>query len=329
MTNPVLKYLGNNHFLTTLIVLAVLWLAVELKELLIIIFISYIIMAALFPFSDFLTRKHIPKVLSVLILYLIIITVLVLLIFPLVPFTISQIQLLFNSFPKYIDQVAKIPNLRIDQSSVNNFFKTDINLIGTNALNITGSIFSGIFSVFTVLIISFYLMLEKETLTKQLITLFPKKYQENALTTITQIDSKIGLWLRAQLVFSFAIGVITWGGLAILGLPFALPLGLITGLMEIIPIIGVIISAALAVIVALTISPGLAVSVIVFYLLLQVIKNNIAFPRIMQKAVGLNPIVIILGILIATKFLGIIGALIAIPLITVILIIIKSLKPSY
>src|SRR3989338_7675356 len=176
MSNPVVKYLINNHFLAALIVIALFWLAAELSGILIIIFISYIIMAALTPFSDFLIKKRIPRIFSVLIPYFLTIAILVLLIFQLVPFFVSQVQLLFSNFPKYINQVAKIFNLNIDVSNINNVFESDINAIGKNALSVTGKIFSGVFSILTVLVISFYLMLEREMLKKQFIALWPKKY---------------------------------------------------------------------------------------------------------------------------------------------------------
>ena len=328
MKNPIINYLIHNQFLTTLIVLALFWLAFELSGILIIIFVSYIIMAALTPFSDFLTKKRVPRIFSVLIPYVLTIAILVLLIFPLVPFFVSQIQLLFSNFPKYINQIAKTFNLNIDASSVNNVFQSDINAIGKNALSVTGKIFSGVFSILTVLVISFYLMLEREILKRQFIALWPKKYQENALRTITQVENKIGLWLRGQLILSFTIGFCTWIGLTLLGLPFALPLALLAGILEIVPTIGPIISAVPAIIVALTISPGVAISVVVFYILLQMLENNILVPKIMQKAVGLNPIVIIIGVLIGSKFLGILGALLAVPFIAMTLIVIKSFKTS-
>lgn len=328
MSNPIVKYLINNHFLAAIIIIALFWLAIELSGILIIIFISFIIMAALSPFSDFLTRKRIPRILSVIIPYTITIAILVLLIFPLIPFFISQIELLFVNFPKYVGQVARTFNLNIDVSNVKNVFESDLGSLSKNALSVTGKIFSGFFSTLTVLVISFYLMLQREMLKKQLIALWPKKYQDQALKTMVQIENKIGWWLQGQLVLSFTIGFFTWLGLTILGLPFALSLGLLAGILEIVPTIGPIVSAIPAIIVALTISPGLAISVVIFYILLQALENHILVPKIMQKAVGLNPIVVIIGVLIGSKFLGILGALLAVPFIAMVIILAKSFKPS-
>lgn len=328
MTNPIIKYLINNHFLFTLVIIGLLWLASQLSGILIIVFISYIIMATLSPFSDFLIRKHFPIILSILIPYIIAIAILILLIFPLVPFFISQIQLLLNNLPMYTDQITRMFNLHIDASNIKNVLESDFNAIGKNALSVTGKIFSGVFSVLTVFVISFYLMLERNMLKKQFVSLLSIKHQDKALKTIAQIESKIGLWLRGQVILSFSIGIFTWIGLTAFHLPFALPLALMAGILEIVPTIGPIVSAIPAIIVALTISPGLAVSIALFYILLQMVENNILVPKIMEKAVGLNPIIIIIGVLIGSKFLGIVGALLAVPFIAMVLIIIKSFKPS-
>ena len=328
MKNPITDYLIHNQFLTTLIVLALIWLAIELSGILIIIFVSYIIMAALSPFSDFLTKKRFPRILSVLIPYALAIAVLVLLIFPLVPFFVSQIQLLFSNFPTYINQVSKIFNLNINVSNVNNVFESDIDAVAKNALSFTGKIFTGAFSVLSVLVIGFYLMLERHMLKDQVVILFPQKYQKKIREIMVQIETKLGLWLRGQLVLSFTIGFVTWLGLTLLGLPFALPLGLLAGMLEIVPTIGPIIASVPAIIVALTISPQIALVVTGFYIVIQMIENNVLVPKIMEKAVGLSPIVVIIGVLIGSKFLGILGALLAVPFIAMVLIIVRSFKTS-
>jgi len=328
MRNPILNYLIHNQFLTTLIIIALLWLSIELSGVLIIVFISYIIMAALSPFSDFLTKKRFPRILSVLIPYALAIAVLVLLIFPLVPFFVSQIQLLFSNFPTYINQVSKIFNLNINVSNVNNVFESDIDAVAKNALSFTGKIFTGAFSVLSVLVIGFYLMLERHMLKDQVVILFPQKYQKKIREIMVQIETKLGLWLRGQLVLSFTIGFVTWLGLTLLGLPFALPLGLLAGMLEIVPTIGPIIASVPAIIVALTISPQIALVVAAFYIVIQMIENNVLVPKIMEKAVGLSPIVVIIGVLIGSKFLGILGALLAVPFIAMVLIIVRSFKTS-
>lgn len=285
-------------------------------------------MAALTPFSDFLIRKRIPRIFSVIIPYILTIAILVLLIFPLVPFFTLQVQQFFKTLPNYVDQTAKLLNIDIKATNTNSILTSDLESLGKNALSVTGKIFTGIFSVFTVFVISFYLMLGRDRLKKEAVSLLPNRYQKRGLETITQVEKKLGAWFRGQIVLSFTIGIVTWIGLTVLGIPFSLPLALLAGILEIVPTIGPIISAIPTVIVALSISPTLAISVVVFYIVLQMLENNILVPKIMEKAVGLNPIVVIIGVLIGGNFLGILGALLAVPFIAMSLIVIKSFKTS-
>ncbi|MDP2637791.1 MAG: AI-2E family transporter [Candidatus Levybacteria bacterium] len=328
MRNPIVNYIINNHFLATVIILSFVWLAIQLSGILIIIFISYIIMAALSPFSDYLTQKRIPRIIAIIIPYVVTIAVLVLLIFPLIPFFTSQIQQFIKTLPEYVDRTTRLLNVRIDANNINQIITSDFEAIGKNALNVTGKIFSGVFSFFAMFVISFYLMLGRERLRKEASMLIPEKYRKKGLETITQIEKKLGAWFRGQIVLSFVVGFAVWIALTVLSLPFALPLALLAGILEIVPTIGPIIAAIPAVLIAFTISPTIAISVIVVYIIIQMLENNILVPKIMEKAVGLSPIIVIIGVLVGSQFLGILGALLAVPFIAMCIIIFKSFKSS-
>ncbi|MBI2420934.1 MAG: AI-2E family transporter, partial [Candidatus Levybacteria bacterium] len=135
-----------------------------------------------------------------------------------------------------------------------------------------------------------------------------------------------GAWLRGQVFLSFVIGFITWISLTVVGIEYALPLALLAGMLEVIPTLGPIIAAVPAVIVAFAVSPATAALVTVVYVIIQLAENNILVPKIMQKAVGLNPVAIIVAILIGGKVLGILGALLSIPFLSVLIIVYKQLR---
>jgi predicted PurR-regulated permease PerM len=109
---------------------------------------------------------------------------------------------------------------------------------------------------------------------------------------------------------------------------YALPLALLAGFLEIIPTIGPILSAVPAVIVALTVSPTMALVVIGIYLVIQLAENNLVVPKIMQHAVGLNPVVIIIAILVGAELLGITGALLSLPFVSFVTVIFNSLESA-
>lgn len=326
MKNPILRYLLQNQFLAAIFIIAIAWFAIEIKEILTIVFISFIIMATLSPYVQWFKEKRFPTILSVSIPYTITIIIIIVLIVPLIPFFSAQLQTLFSTLPSYVNSAAKLLNIHIDVNDINKFLISETDTLGKNALLFTGKLFGGIFSFLAIVVISFYLMLEKERIKKEILSLVPKGAEGKMLSVLSQIENKLGAWLRGQLALSFIIGISTWIALTLLGLPFALPLALIAGILEIVPTIGPIISAIPAIIVALTISPTLAITVIAFYVLIQMLENNILVPKIMEKAVGLNPIIIIVGVMTGAKIMGVLGALLSVPFITMLVVLLKNLK---
>lgn len=323
MLNTFFKYLLKNQFIAGLLFIAVVWLLFALRGILLAFFVSYIIMAALSPMVDALRKQRLPKTAAVIITFSLAVVLFLLLIVPLVPFFITQIQQLFKSFPLYLDQAASIVGVPLDVRGVSQIIPTES--LGNNAFAFVGGVFGGVFSIITVLALSFYLLLDYDGSRKTISSLFPKKYQDEALLLVTQINEKLGAWLRGQIILSITIGLLTWIILTVLHMPFALPLAVLAGLLEIIPTIGPIIAAIPAVIVAFTISPNMALVIVVAYLVIQALENNLLVPRIMQRAVGLNPIAVIIGIIVGGQLLGVMGALLSVPFISLIVVVYKSL----
>jgi|SRR3989338_1888627 len=324
MNNPLIRYFLRNQVVFSLFLILIALFILKIKGILIAIFIAYIIMAAFIPFVEFFQKKRIPRILSVAIPYLFVFAFFTSLVTPLIPFFVSQIQSLFIIFPRYLDQAARILGIHIDASQVGYLISSEIGAIGQNAFAVTSKVFGGVFSTLTILVVSFYLLLDHDRIKRYLVNLFPIQNHKKVLLITSQIEEKLGGWFRGQIVLSLFIGTITWIGLTLLGLEFALPLALIAGMLEIIPTIGPILAAIPAIIVALNTSANTAIVVVVFYIFLQAVENNLLVPRIMQKAVGLHPIAIIIGVIIGSELLGIIGALLAIPFISLLLIIFNS-----
>lgn len=322
MINLLASYLAKNQVIAGIIFVALAWVLFQVKDIVVAIFISYIFMAALTPAVDFLRRRKISKTLAVVIAYFTTLVLFLLLIVPLVPFLVSQIQALFKNLPAFLEQAGTVLGIELNTSNIGKALSFDT--VGGSAFQIAGGVFGGLFSVITVFAVSFYLLLEYDKLQRHAASMFPKKYRNEVMDVFTKVNEKLGSWLRGQVVLSLFVGFVTWLALTILGIPFALPLAVLAGLLEIIPTVGPIIAAIPAVVVALTISPTMAIVVVIMYVLLQIVENNILVPRIMQRAVGLNPIVVILGIILGGKLLGIAGALISVPLISVIVVLIKN-----
>lgn len=322
MRDTVIKYFLHNQILAAILILAIGWLIIEIREVLIAIFVSYILMAAISPYVEFLEQKRVPKVIAVIVPYIIALAFVFMLIIALLPFFISQIQILFTRLPSYLDNDIAFFGL----GKLDGILANEVENIGKSAFSITSKFFGGVISIVYVIAISFYLLLYKKPVIRSFTNLFPKDEQDKVTKTLVQVEEKLGSWVRGQLVLSGFIGVLTWIVLTILGVEFALPLAVIAGLLEIIPTIGPILAAIPAIIVALSVSPILAAIVAVAYFLIQLFENNVLVPRVMEKAVGLNPVIIIIGIIIGGNLLGITGALLAIPFISLIIVAYRSLE---
>jgi predicted PurR-regulated permease PerM len=326
MLHQFFNYLVRNQVILALFLIALGWLIIILKEIIVSIFLAYILMAAVLPIVDYLESKKFPKIIAVLIPYFGILIAIFLLILPLVPFVAGQIQSLIKNIPGFLDRSADTFGLAINRAQIENYLNTELETLGKSAVNVTTKVFGGLFSVITVFIVSLYLLLYEDTFKKFIAHLFYKDARDLALETVDKINYKLGAWFRGQIQLCFLIGLLSWIGLTILGLPFALPLALLAGILEIIPTLGPIISSIPAIIIAFTISPTMAITVIALYILIQALENQVIVPKVMQKAVGLNPVVVILGIMIGTKLMGIAGALLAIPFISFIIVIFNSLE---
>lgn len=321
----IVSYIAKNQVLVALLFIAAGWLILQIKGVLIGLFVSYIFMAALTPYVDFLEKRRVPRVLAVLVPYFVAISFIALIVFSLLPFFIAQVQLLLSGLTAYLNQDIRVLGISFESKSLSSIATTEFGSIGRNALTITSTIFGGVFSTISVLAITFYLLLYRDRVRKGIASIFVKKYQGRVDHAIREAEEKLGSWLRGQLILSCFIGILTWVTLTAIGIDFALPLAVIAGILEIIPTIGPIISAIPAIIVALNISIPAALAVAISYFFIQLIENNVLVPRIMQKAVGLNPIVIILAIIIGGKLLGVAGAILSIPFISLLVVIGKEI----
>lgn len=324
--NPVIKYILDNHVLSTVIIVALVFLVIELKSIVIALFTAYIIMASLNPFVKFLTKRKVPKIFSTLIVFGFVLAFIVLLVIPILPFFVSQMQYFIEQIPNYINLASKSIGIQLNNNDLNSIIVPLAGSIGKNALQITKTVFGGIFSFISIFILSFYLLLERDKLINSVSKFLLPTNEEKIKNTIELVEEKLGAWLRGQVALSLTIGVVTWLILTIIGVEFALPLAILAGFLEIIPTLGPIIASIPAIIVALAISPIMALAVILAYTLIQLAENNFLVPKIMQKAVGLNPIVIIIAILVGGNLLGIMGALLSIPFLSVVIIILKRIK---
>lgn len=305
--------------------IAAIWLVFLIKEIIILVFLSVILISALIRPVDWLTGKGIPRAISALLIYLILISFISLGIGIIVPPLIEQTTDLVSSLPTIISAINDF--LVFNQVPVVDISKelaSQINQIAGNIISISTAVFSSVFNLITLFVLSFYLLVEWKTFIKLVSSPFSGVQERKVASLIVKIEKGLGAWVRGQLALSIIVGVVTYIGLLILAIPFALPLALVAGILEIIPLIGPIISAIPAVLVGLTISPAVALAVIALFIIVQQLENHLIVPMVMSRVVGLQPPIVIIALLIGAKLNGIGGAFLAIPVIIIAKIIFKE-----
>lgn len=299
--------------------LALLWGLFLIRDVIILLFVAVIFMSALSPIVSRLERLKVPKSLAIALIYVVIIAVISgLVAFVVTPFT-EQTATLTTNLPQYLMTIIPETGL-IDRSVVQQEFGN----FSKNALEVSVTIFNNFLAFISVAVLTFYLLLERENLDKLLSQFFLRK-EERIKKMTKRIEEKLGSWMRGQIALTLIIGVASYIGLTALGVPYALPLAIFAGIMEIVPVIGPIISAVPAIMIAFLISPLTAGLVALMYFFIQQLENHLIVPQVMKKAVGLNPLVVILAVAIGGRLLGVSGALLAVPITVVAQIITEDL----
>lgn len=325
MAHRFYSFLLKNQIILALFLIAGGWVLFQTRGILTSIFLAYIINAALLPLVRILRNRGVPNVLASIIPFIGIIALIILIVLPIIPFVGSQVESLLNDLPTSLKEAAKILGISINANAIQEIITREIDTIGKNAFSVTSKVFGGLFSTLTVLVVSFYLVLYHDRFKQNIAHLFHRNDRPRVLSTLGLIDDKLGAWLRGQMILSIFIGVITWIVLSILGVPFAVPLAILAGMLEVVPTLGPILASIPAIVIALTVSPTLALIVAAAYLLIQMAENNILVPKIMQRAVGLNPVIVILAVMIGANLMGVIGALLAIPFVSFVIVLFNSL----
>jgi predicted PurR-regulated permease PerM len=331
---PININITTSTILKVILIFLILYFLYLVKDILAILFVSLILASAVDPSVDWMQKRKIPRGVGILFIYLILFIVLSSVIYLIIPPIVQEASELASNFPKILDKVmagfSAFKEYTYQHGILDNV-KESLGTISSNLQSAAGGVFStvtgifgGIFSFFLVLVLTFYMVVEENAIKKLIFSIAPAQHQPYIMQLINRMQKKIGMWLRGQLILSLIIFVVTYVGLLILGVKYALVLALIAGLTEFIPYLGPILAAIPAVFLAFTQAPMLALFTGVLYYIIQLVENNILVPKIMQKAVGLNPIVSIAVLLIGFKIAGVVGAILSIPVATAVSVFLKD-----
>lgn len=326
--------ISTSTILKFLMLVAFTYIVFILRDVIILLIISFIVSSGVSISAKYLQKQyHISYSIGVTGILLLVVGVIVLLISILVPALIREYATLVRNFPQLVNQldvfIASIVNQPIDSvrtllpdnANVGNIVRTVSYGFFFTTENIFARIIDMTFLATTSLILSF----QPRRFDDLIVIFFPKKMNRMLRARIQKARKKVGSWLLGQIILSFIVGASSYIVFIVLGVPYALLLAMISGILNVIPMIGPVLSLFPAVVFALFNSLQTALGVTVFYTILQQLDGNILTPLVMHKVTGINTIVIIFSVLVGVSFAGFLGALIAVPVVSVISIFVSDL----
>lgn len=286
--------------------LGLLW---QIRELIFSLFIAFIIAGALKPGVNFLERIKFPRIVAALAVYLLFIFSLYSIFSLIIPPLLSEMIFLFKNLPEIIQSIFPQPNVAINFD----FLTQNIPSIANQTLTFIKGLFSNAIFVTSTLFFGFYFLLEKN-LENKLLGHFFEEIEISKIELIsTRAQKRMRSWFWGEVVLMIVVGTMTYIGLNIIGMKYALALAVLAGLLEIVPSLGPITSSIPAILIGLSYSPVLGLYCAILYLVVQQLENNLIVPVVMKKATDLHPIVTLIAMVVGGKLAGIMGVLLAVP----------------
>jgi predicted PurR-regulated permease PerM len=315
----------------------------QVRTVLMLVYVSALLAIGLAPIVRAVEQQTLlpvgtrtfPRWLAILTLYLTLLLALVGLGLAVIPPLVRQARGLWSRLP---DLFARGQRFLMDRGLLDHEFtmsealqKAPTGVLGAGGdavstvlaavINVAG----GVFGVVTILILTFYMLVESDTIFRRFVRLFPMDQRLRIATVSRDITVKVSAWLGGQMLLGAIIGTTATLGLWLIGVPYFFVLGMIAGIGELIPMVGPILSAIPAIIVALTVSPGMALGVGAFFLVQQQFENHLLVPKLMERQVGVSAVTVIIALLLGGSLLGIVGALLAVPTAAVLQVIFDEL----
>lgn len=310
--------------LTTVGILFVLWLLYALAPIFSYLLISLFLVLALEPSVKYfmkmtLLNRKVSRSLAVSVTFTLFILILVGIFTIGLPPLVSQGQKLLLNIAGIL---KTIPGLEEFEVSLKDFLPQLKDLSG-GIVTTTFSVFSDVLGIMSVMFLSIYMSLDWANIKKRFSEFFDERNSKVAMSVILEVEESIGHWVKGELLLMFIVGLASFFGLLILGVDYPLALGLISGLLEIVPALGPVIAAVLAAVVGFSSSTVEGMGVVILYTIIQQVENNFLVPKIMQKVSGFSPLVILIALLVGSQFFGAMGAIVAVPTMMSLVIVIR------
>ncbi|MDO5689179.1 MAG: AI-2E family transporter [Tissierellia bacterium] len=314
---------------------------------LVTVFIAIVVAYIINPLVRYVEGKMgLNRLLSIAVVYVIIFGFIAILLGIIIPKTVTELRNLvvalpniFGSAQQTMDELTEI--LFKDQTAVGDVvdsftveFNKLLRTLQTTFFTWLSSFaervpnyFSNILRIILIPVVSFYLLLDKEALIQKVKSLIPTQYKDATLSLLRDIDTTMAEFVRGRVIMAIFVGVATGIALMILGVDFAIVLGIVTMVADIVPYIGPFLGFLPAVVLAFIQSPIKAIWVAVIFVLLQWMENNIIGPKILGESIGMNPLIILLSLIVGGGMAGVFGMIFAVPIVATIKVILTHIGP--
>jgi putative heme transporter len=320
--------------LQVLAVAAVVWLAVATWPLWLLVFIALIIAAAILPAARLGERYRVPRGVTVLLVYLLVAGVMALMGRLLWPALSEQWQQFLDQLPRLVDNVKSwLGGLQVfldrwgaplpapPTEGLDNVARTLL----TNTFRVTFGAAGAAIETIAVFVVAAYLVIDAQEVGRALMSLLPRGTRPTAVRLAPAVLSRVGGYVRGQLVSSFFVGALIAIALALLGVRYSLLIGAIAAVFNIVPFVGATVAATLAVLAALNESVTLAALTLAVVVGAQTVEGKFLAPHFVGRATGLHPLAVLLALLAGAHLAGLLGALVAVPLLAGLWEIIRTL----
>lgn len=324
----------TKSILLILFLVVLVWVLIKGKDIILLMFGAYVVSCSLLPVIGYLEKKM-PKELAIFLVYVGFLVALVTLFLPLINILIQEGNEFIKQFPSYwytlkltlIDWKIDVNTLMVlpDRESIKDIITNFGDNIINQTIHITHNIIIAVVMFTTFVILILFMLLEKDEIKEQFLKFFAKEQRDQVASIAEKISKGVGIYVGSKIILMIVTCLMASVGLSFLNIKFALFLGLLAGILEILPLIGPIIASIPAVIVALTQDPQLAIWVILLYFIIFKVVNNVLSPVILGKFLNISPIIIIAALFIGGETLGVWGVVLSPAIVVVIYVLTNEL----
>ncbi|HEX9608778.1 MAG TPA: AI-2E family transporter [Candidatus Paceibacterota bacterium] len=318
---------SSGTIITVILFVTLAWLLFYLRDLVLVVLTAIVLASAIEPAVNWFMRYRLPRALAVVLIYLLVLVFIFAVFYFFMPPVLADISGLLGTLPDYLDTIDASNPLKNSsffgaQSAVQNFSLSEL-VTGLQAsfanvsegfLRTISVVFGGIFSFVLVIVLSFYFAVQDTGVDDFLRVVTPIKHEAKVLDLWRRSKNKIGKWMQGQIMLSLIVGILVYLGLTILGMKYALVLAIMAAVLELIPVFGSILAAIPAIGLAFVGGgTGLALLVTGFYLIVNQFQANLIYPLVVQKIVGVPPLLVILALIAGAQLAGFLGIILSVP----------------